>query len=151
MIRHQDSAIAKVQRDDPTRILLQQSCYALISADPNDCWTPPVGHGGDEDAKELLGHGHPGVEPVPVDPVQRYAEELSAVHNEAGDGEIDAECDDAQGLHTTAMLRGAEGVRVAVLDTAVLHVRRYRRRLRCRLSLLESVHVESWVEGGTCL
>ena len=68
---------------------------------------PPLRHGRHEEAKVLFCESHVCVEPVSRDEVERGAEELGEVDEEAGAEEVDAEGDDAEQLHAFAVLRRA--------------------------------------------
>jgi hypothetical protein len=53
--------------------------YRGIAADAYRGRTPPVGHGGDEQAEGLLGEGHVGIVELAVDPVEGCADKLGCV------------------------------------------------------------------------
>jgi hypothetical protein len=54
-----------------------------VAADPDGGWPPPLGHGGDEQAKRLLCERHVGIVELAVDPVEGSTDELGPVDAEA--------------------------------------------------------------------
>lgn len=80
----QDEALGEQALEPPVFGLLQLASDGLVPADPDLDGGPPVGHGGDEDTKLLLGHGHPCVEVVLAVEVERRADGLGDGDAEGG-------------------------------------------------------------------
>ena len=85
MIRYQNHALGKVAFESPVRCLPHLSSHTFVTADPDLGGCPPVRHGGCDDAKVLLGHGHPGVEEV-------FAVEVQGQANVLGNGDTETGC-----------------------------------------------------------
>lgn len=64
MVCNQHQTLREMALEPAVLCLLQLSSDALVPAHSYLDGGPPVGHGGDEDAKLLLRHGHPCVEIV---------------------------------------------------------------------------------------
>jgi hypothetical protein len=77
MVRNQHHALRKIALQPPVLGFPELSPHTLVPTDYHLHRRPPVGHGGDDQAKLLLGQGHPCVEVVLVVPVQRYSNVLS--------------------------------------------------------------------------
>jgi hypothetical protein len=85
VVRDKHQTLGKVALEPAVGSLSQLSSHAFVSTDSHLDGCPPVRHGGAQHAKMLLGHGHPGIEPVPAVKVQGRADDL-------GDGDADAGC-----------------------------------------------------------
>jgi hypothetical protein len=76
VVRNQDHALREIALQPSVLRLAQLAAHALVAANAHGDGRPPVRHGGHDEAELLLRHGHPGVEPVLVIPVQRGTDDL---------------------------------------------------------------------------
>jgi hypothetical protein len=83
MVGDEDHALWKVTFESSVFCLFELSSHALIPTDAHLDWRPPVGHGGGNDAKVLLGHSHPGIEKILAVEVERRADKLGNCNSDA--------------------------------------------------------------------
>lgn len=84
MVRNQHDALWKVALEPSILCLPELSANTLIPAHSHPDGSPPVCHGGCDDAKVLFGHGHPSVEEVLAVEIERSADPLGDADTEAG-------------------------------------------------------------------
>lgn len=113
VVRHEHEAVREHGPQPPIRREGQLSLDGLVSADPHQRWSPPLGDCCDEDAKALLGHGHVSVVIILADEVERRPDQLRGHDNDAAPVEPCCQEKEAKYLHENAMLQTLFGALVS--------------------------------------